>query len=82
MTNKNVRCTVCTWRGSLDEAIAAPRVRRSDIPPAMEQLQAAYEEAQATNSEMLGMPKMPPCPACGHHLTGVQKRASVVPSAS
>ncbi len=81
MINKSVRCTVCTWRGDTSDALAAPRSRRSDLPPAMEQVQAAYEEAQSLNSAMLGMPKLPPCPECGHHLTPVQKRASVHPSA-
>src|SRR5438309_113887 len=39
MIEKNLRCTVCFWRGPWSEAERAPRVRPSDIPPPMQDLQ-------------------------------------------
>lgn len=71
--DKTVRCTVCTWRGSIEEAAAAPRVRPSVIPPPMQEQQAAYEERQQ-DATLSGAPKAPPCPQCGHHLTDIHRR--------
>jgi hypothetical protein len=35
--------------------------------------QQGYEEAHIAHS-LTGAPKPPPCPSCGHHLTGIHKR--------
>jgi hypothetical protein len=70
---KLVRCTVCTWRGSLAEARLAPRVPRSDLPPPMLDHQESYHVAQLARVTPGDEPP-PPCPSCGHHLTGVHKR--------
>ena len=43
--DKTLRCTVCTWRGAWAEA-AAVRVQPSALPPALEEIQQAYEAKQ------------------------------------
>jgi hypothetical protein len=68
---KTVRCTVCTWRGPWVIAESAPRIRASDIPPALEQLQNALEEHQSV-SVNFGAEHPPPCPMCGHHTVQVK----------
>lgn len=77
--DRMIRCTVCYWRGTLAGAIAAPRVRPSEIPPAEVVVQTAYEE-QRQAAKQLGLPTPPPCPACGHHTVSVERR-SVRPAA-
>ena len=63
---KTVRCTVCTWRGPWEIAENAPRIRASDIPPALEEVQFALEERQSEKMA-IGMEHPPACPQCGHH---------------
>lgn len=70
---KLVRCTVCTWRGSISDAALAPRVPRSDIPPPMLDYQAQCDAALFDKTPS-GEPKPPPCPSCGHHLAPAHKR--------
>jgi hypothetical protein len=77
--DRMVRCTVCYWRGTLGEAIAAPRIRKSDVPPAEAAIQNAYEERRQL-ARQLGHPTLPPCPTCGHHTVSVE-RHSIHPSA-
>jgi hypothetical protein len=60
-------------------ALAAPRVRPSEIPPALEEIQNAYDEKSRLAAQ-LGHPTLPPCPACGHHTVAVD-RHSVRPAA-
>ena len=60
-----VRCTVCAWRGTTSEA-ASVRVQRAALPPALEEIQRAYEEKAAEN-EALGVHRTPNCPVCGNH---------------
>jgi hypothetical protein len=76
---KVVRCTVCVWRGSWADAQFAPRVSRSDIPPALESVQAAYDELHAA-AAAVGQPPPPPCPMCGHHTKVVPRRPSIRPA--
>jgi hypothetical protein len=52
-------------------AEVAPRVRASDIPPPVEEVQAAYEERQS-ESVRVGAQHPPPCPICGHHTVEVK----------
>ena len=73
MMSKSVRCTVCTWRGSEEEARLARPVRPSMIPQPMQEHQGAYESVQQTRAQ-LGREPLPSCPSCGHHLTYVVKR--------
>jgi hypothetical protein len=63
--DKALRCTVCTWRGTVSEA-AAVRVQPAPLPPALEEIQRAYEE-KALEEEHLGGHRTPACPQCGHH---------------
>ena len=77
--DRTVRCTVCCWRGTLLDALMAPRVRQSDLPPAEAAIQDMYEEKQQIARE-LGHPTLPPCPACGHHTVSVERR-SIRPAA-
>jgi hypothetical protein len=74
--SKLVRCTVCVWRGTDEDArLARPVERPSIIPRAMEEHQNAYEEVRQAHS-------LPGCPSCGHHLTPVVKhhrRGSIHP---
>jgi hypothetical protein len=65
--DKTLRCTVCTWRGAWAEA-AAMRVQPIALPPALEEIQNAYEE------EQLGGHRPPACPQCGHHTITVHLR--------
>jgi hypothetical protein len=67
--DKTLRCTVCTWRGAWAEA-ASVRVQQTPIAPALEEIQAAYEEKQQAE-EQLGGHRPPPCPVCGHHTVPV-----------
>lgn len=68
---KTVRCTVCTWRGPWEIAESAPRIRASDIPPALEEVQFALEERQSEKMA-IGMEHPPACPVCGHHTVSVK----------
>jgi hypothetical protein len=77
---RTIRCTVCTWRGTTTDAERAPRVRPSQIPPAMEALQDAYADA-AYGRAASGGTSHPPCPICGHHTTNAHRRASNRPTA-
>jgi hypothetical protein len=63
--DKSLRCTVCTWRGTWSEA-AAVRVQPAPLPPALEEIQRAYEQKQV-EEEHLGGHHPPACPQCGHH---------------
>ena len=72
--DKSIRCTVCTWRGPWSVAESAPRVRASEIPPPLEEVQQAYEERQS-ESMLVGAEHPPPCPMCGHHTTSVKLHA-------
>jgi hypothetical protein len=74
-----VRCTVCYWRGTVAGAIAAPRVRQSDIPPSAAVIQNMYEE-KLQAARQFGHPERPSCPVCGHHTVAVERR-SIRPSA-
>jgi hypothetical protein len=78
--SKLARCTICTWRGTFEEAAALPRVTPSQIPPPLEDLQTAYAERESANIAV-GASERPPCPKCGHHLVGVH-RPSFAPSAT
>jgi hypothetical protein len=71
---KRVRCTVCTWRGSLSDAADAPPVRPSEIPESLTRIQAAYAERRAELAKV-GADPLPPCPACGHHLQIVRRES-------
>jgi hypothetical protein len=68
--DKTLRCTVCTWRGAWAEA-AAVRVQPAALPPALEELQHAYEEKQSEEAQ-LGGHHPPACPNCGHHTVPVK----------
>ncbi len=67
--DKTIRCTICTWRGTWAEA-AAVRVHPAPLPPALEDIQRAYEEKQMAD-EQLGGHRLPTCPQCGHHTMAV-----------
>jgi hypothetical protein len=69
--DKSIRCTVCTWRGPWTIAESATRIRASEIPPALEEVQNALEERQSV-SEVVGGHHPPPCPMCGHHTVMVK----------
>ena len=71
MWEKTIRCTVCPWRGDLQVAESAPRIRAAEVDRATEELQHAYEERQATN-KATGAHALPPCPTCGHHTVAVK----------
>lgn len=64
--DKTIRCTVCTWRGSWQDAASVPPPRPSQIPPPMEAIQQAMEE-KAREVAAFGGHVPPPCPVCGHH---------------
>ncbi len=70
--DKTLRCTVCTWRGAWAEA-AAVRVRPAPLPPALDELQRAYEQKQI-EEEHLGGHRPPSCPQCGNHTVPVHLR--------
>jgi hypothetical protein len=63
--DQTLRCTVCTWRGTANEA-ASVRVQPAPLPPALEEIQRAYEE-KAHEVEALGGHRTPACPVCGNH---------------
>ena len=73
--DKGMRCTVCTWRGTSDEARRAGAARPSSIPPGLEEVQAAYAELSAVRAELAGTPREPPCPVCGHHLQALRHKS-------
>jgi hypothetical protein len=64
--DKTVRCTICSWRGTMSEA-AMTRVQAAELPPALEELQNAYEEKQVEAEQLSGEPRPPRCPVCGNH---------------
>jgi hypothetical protein len=68
--DKTLRCTICTWRGAWAEA-AAVRVQPAPLPPALAEIQHAYELKQA-EEEALGGHRPPMCPNCGNHLMHVK----------
>ncbi len=68
--DRTLRCTVCTWRGAWQEA-AAVRVQPAALPPALEELQHAYEEKQAEEEQLTGH-RVPACPVCGNHTVSVK----------
>jgi len=72
--DKTLRCTICTWRGTVAEA-AAVRVQAAPLPPALEELQRAYAE-KAAEEEALGGHRLPNCPVCGNHTLHVHLRRS------
>ena len=72
--DKTLRCTVCTWRGAWAEA-AAVRVQPAPLPPALEELQRAYEEKQQEEEHLSGH-RPPPCPQCGNHTLPVKLHRS------
>jgi hypothetical protein len=68
--DETIRCTICTWRGTISEA-AAVRVQAAPLPPALEEIQRAYAEKQA-EEEQLGGHRIPQCPVCGNHCLQVK----------
>jgi hypothetical protein len=68
--DKTLRCTICTWRGAWAEA-AAVRLQPAPLPPALEEIQRAYEEKQQ-EEEHLGGHHPPSCPVCGNHTVHVK----------
>ncbi len=68
--DKTLRCTICTWRGSWEEA-AAVRVQPAELPPSLQELQHAYEEKEV-EEEHFGGHRRPACPQCGHHTLHVK----------
>jgi predicted RNA-binding Zn-ribbon protein involved in translation (DUF1610 family) len=68
---KTIRCTVCTWRGPVEVAESAPRLRAAAMAPLEEEIQAAYEAQQAV-SAAIGATVLPPCPMCGNHTVNVK----------
>jgi len=73
--DKTIRCTVCTWRGTVAEA-AAVRVQPAPLPPALEELQHAYAEKQAEEEQLSGHHRLPNCPQCGHHTLAAKMHRS------
>jgi ribosomal protein S27AE len=49
------------------------RVRPAPLPPALEEIQRAYEQRQL-EEEHLGGHRPPPCPQCGHHTLAVHMK--------
>ena len=78
MSEKTIRCTVCTWRGGWSDATSMAPPRPSQIPGPLEVVQQQLEEKQAL-SAALGTAHPPPCPVCGHH-TQVVKMHSARPA--
>jgi hypothetical protein len=64
--DKTIRCTLCPWRGTIAEA-AAVRVQAAPLPPALEEIQRAYEEKQIEEEALGGHHRLPHCPVCGNH---------------
>lgn len=73
--DKAIRCTVCTWRGTVSEA-AAVRVQPAPLPPQLEEIQRAYEEKQVEEEQLGGHHRLPTCPQCGHHVLPVKLHRS------
>ncbi len=71
---KALRCTVCTWRGTVAEA-SATRVQPVELPAPLMEVQRGYEEKQ-TEEEQLSGHRNPACPQCGHHTVGVKLHRS------
>ncbi len=42
------------------------RVQPAALPPALEEIERAYEEKQV-EAQQLGAERIPNCPVCGHH---------------
>jgi hypothetical protein len=59
----------------MHDAQHARRVQPSELPPALMEIQRAYEEKQLQD-EQLGGHKMPPCPSCGHHTIHIKLHRS------
>ncbi len=72
--DKSLRCTVCTWRGAWAEA-AAVRVQAAPLPPALEEIQQAYEVKQLEEEHLTGH-RPPLCPVCGNHTLPVHLKRS------
>jgi hypothetical protein len=47
------------------------RVQPAALPPALEEIQRAYEEKQR-EEEQLGGHRLPSCPVCGNHTVAVK----------
>jgi hypothetical protein len=73
--DKSIRCTVCTWRGTIAEA-SAVRVQPTPLPPQLEEIQRAYEEKQLEEEALGGHHHLPACPQCGHHVVVVKLHRS------
>jgi hypothetical protein len=73
--DKSIRCTICTWRGTIAEA-SAVRVQPAPLPPQLEEIQRAYEEKQAEEEALGGHHRLPACPQCGHHTIAVKMHRS------
>jgi len=43
------------------------RVQAAELPPALEEIQRAYEEKQVEAEQLSGEPRPPRCPVCGNH---------------
>ncbi len=78
-SDKTIRCTVCTWRGSWSDAASVPPPRPSQIPPALEGIQAAIEEKRQVAAQLGAHHNPPNCPVCGHH-TDVVKLHTTKPA--
>jgi hypothetical protein len=70
-----VRCTICSWRGTVSEA-NMNRVQAAELPPALAEIQQAYEDKQVEEEQLSGEPRPPRCPACGHHTVGAKLHRS------
>ena len=77
--DKTIRCTVCTWRGSWTDAASVAPPRPSQLPGALESIQAAYEEKQQQEAALGGHGHPPACPVCGHH-TQLVKMHTIKPA--
>ncbi len=68
---KWLRCTVCTWRGSWQEAESRGFVPPSPVSATFEEIERAIDEHMAWNVR-LGADRRPRCPRCGHHTAAVK----------
>jgi hypothetical protein len=73
--DKSIRCTICTWRGTIAEA-SAVRVQAAPLPPQLEEIQRAYEEKQLEEEALGGHARLPACPQCGNHTVVVKMHRS------
>lgn len=73
--DKTLRCTICSWRGTVSEA-AMTRVQPAELPPQLDEIQRAYEEKQVEGEQLSGEPRPPRCPVCGHHTVSVKLHRS------